>query len=268
MAGFLYYIPDGTREKVTLAALREAGLGYAFERNPTPAMVSRGPDGRAGCVLADPQRVPAGEIGYYPDRQTWRQAAGYWVGMLSSSPPGPKDLARVKMLADRAWPVQLADDREWLIPVARAIHEEESGRLIHYPSLPHCVGVNEDGRWAVRGVKPAFRKLWDVAVRYWDSRWGAQTVSAGTDESGEARAEDPADENGDGARLSVAFDFVGLFDAALLALATNYRVGPHEVDLLGLFDTDSARRIMDAVVDWPFLEEWFKKKAPTDPAEG
>ena len=59
-------------------------------------------------------------------------------------------------------------------------------------------------------------------------------------------------------------EFADVNDAALLALATNYRVGKAEVVLLGLFDDRATVEILKALIDWPTISAWLKKKGPID----
>ena len=75
MAGFLYYSPNPAI--TSLETIRAAGFGYAFDAQPTAApLLGAGPDGNAGVILADSRRVPPAQVGYYRDKQAWRQIPG------------------------------------------------------------------------------------------------------------------------------------------------------------------------------------------------
>lgn len=241
MAGLLYYLPGA--EAATLADLQKAGIAHAFDvpgRGELPIMSGRpcekGPDGSAGVVLADHRVVEC--IGYFEKTQTWRRISDKaWVGFYTDDPPRPVDLACRAQLAGHL--VQLGDEQRWLIPVARALDEDGSG-LVFSNALPETVTLNEQGDWENGGVVPRYAALWDLATRWWD------TLHDATAETSESQ--------------TVAFDFQGGYDAALTALATNYRVGKGETALLGLFNQECCREILNALVDWPTMEAFLKKK--------
>lgn len=244
MPGLLYYLPERDRA-IKLEELRTAGLGYAFERAPTCCGVQGGPDGSPGVVVADPQSVPESQIGHYPDRQTWRKmpASPNWVAYYTADRPASADLQRDQVLPGH-W-IRLADGQEWLAPIARGAGEEDD-RLVWYQNLPEATSIDGEGNWTRTGVLPRYERLWEIATRWWDARSGA-TIS-----------DDAQQQN-----IRATFDFDGLNDAALAALAANYRVGKAEVALLGLFDDHCTAQILDALIDWPTIETWLKKKLPS-----
>jgi len=91
--------------------------------------------------------------------------------------------------------------------------------------------------------------LWEVAIAWWDSiRAAIWTTGDETEED-----EEPSHR--------ISFEFAGLNDAALLALATNYRLAKTEVALLHLFRGQCAATILGALVDLPTFIEWAKKNA-------
>jgi len=241
MAGLLYFLP-GRDRSIKLPDVKAAGLDYAFEDRCTPAGVERGPDGERGVIVADDERIEAHRIGYYPDKQTWRRIPGLdaWVGMYTDDPPEPTDLIRQRALPGH-W-VRLGDGHDWLIPVARAAAEQDS-TLVWYQALPQATTIDEEGRWIQGGVLPAYQRLWDIAMRWWDAVVAAETI-----EESETSAK-------------IELDFEEINDGALLALATNYRVGKAEVALLGLFDDQCVREILAALIDMPTIQAWLKKKA-------
>ncbi len=251
MAGFLYFLP-GQNRGIKIADLQAAGLGYAFERRMSPREVlGGGPDGNPGVVVADPESVP--DIGYYADRQTWRKIPGSrnWLGYLTHNRPTPADLQRDQVL-DGHW-ITLADGNEWLVPIARGSVEEtfetpggaKDTRLAWCRNLPEATSIDDDeGHWIRDGVLARYRPLWDTATRWWDARSGAKIPDAE-----------------EGKPTRVTFDFDGTNDGALLALQANYRVSKIEAAALGLFDDQCVVEILDALIDWPTIEAWLKKKA-------
>lgn len=236
MAGLLYYVPG--RVSVDREDLAALGLSYAFERSPDCRQCQRGPDGARGVVFADSRFVPPPELGYHEAKQRWTKAAGsgVWIGVCNDSPPTPADLARQSQIAGHL--VTLADDQRYLCPVARAF-DTNGDSPIPYMTLPQTVGVDENGDWGTGGVVPKFRRLWETACRWFDAVRAA----------------------GIGEDSTVKFEFADIADAALLALQTNYRVGKDEVSILGLFDNRCMTNVLQALVDWPTLEDWLKKKA-------
>ena len=246
MAGFLYFLPGPPSPTPDQAALANRGLAYAFPRPPVPRPAG-GPEGQAGLILASADAFRDQlRVGYFPDRQTWRKIPGgdVYLGFYTAEPPGPSDLARPD--ATPGHTVTLGDGAGWTIPLARGI-DDENGAMVYYQTLPRTTALDEAGRWVAGGYPPKFARLWDLACAWWDTKVSADLA-----------------ETAEGARAS--FDFNGAHDAALLALATNYRVDRAEVAALGLFNPPTVRDILDALIDWPVVLKWMQKKtAPLTP---
>lgn len=256
MSGFLYYLP-GRSAGISLDEASSAGLAYALDGPISTVGVRGGPDGGDGVLLALASAMPPEQLHYQADVQTWRKAPlavsqSVWVGVYAAKPQAA-DLARPKQLAGHE--VLLADDRTWLVPVARGWTEED-GELRWYHALPQQSMLGDDGRWQSGSVLPRFAPLWNLAMRFDDVR--RQAILGAGDEGRGA---------GD-AMVKVAFDFSGLHEAAVEALQYNYRIGPAEADLLGLLTLDVSREILEAVIDLPTRAEWFKKKQSAAPADG
>jgi len=247
MSGFVYFLPDRNGRPAD-ADLVAAGLAHLVPAGPC-RQVTAGPGGAAGVVFAAAATDSRG-VGFWPDRQTWRKVPGgpAWCGMFHHPelPPAPADLARPDALPGHT--VRLADGRAWVVPLARALAEEDE-TLTAYQALPQTTTVDEDGRWQPGGLLPRFETLWAAALGWWGAKTAADVDTA------------PA---GEGARATLDFD--GLHDAALLALATNYRLGKAEVALLGLFSQPAVVDVLDALVDWPVLVRWLKKKQTARPS--
>lgn len=248
MAGFLYYI-EAAKSDVKIEALRQLGLGYAFDKQGdfTAAVVTRGPgDSGPGIVIADTRRLGERGLGLYLDQQVWRMipCAGdrkLMVGHYKDHPPRPVDVARSTQLPGH--PVVLADGQSWLIPVARAF-SEQNGKVGFVENLPQCVGVDEKGNWTRDGVKPQFAALWELATKWWDQ---VVAVLQDTDLP-------------DTGTVEISFEFAGRNDAALLALSTNYAIGKTETAMLGLFDDQCSGLILSALIDMPSINLYLKKK--------
>ena len=119
-------------------------------------------------------------------------------------------------------------------------------------ALPQRSVLGDNGRWAEGGVLPRFAALWQLAERFQKAR---DAAIAG------------AERSADGTLLA-SFDFQGVHEAAIAALAENYQIGPTEADLLGLLTFDISREILEAVIDLPTWIDWFKKKRSATEAAG
>lgn len=241
--GLLYYVPGEKRGMATKPdQLAAAGIAYAFEKTPTATEVTTGPAGREGVVLvADATDVRAG---YYPHEQEWRKVPGSdsWVGRELDKPINPVSLARKQQFTGHL--VTLADGQAWIVPVARSAWERDGELVGAGCALPRVTTVDDEGNWIVGDVRQEYATLWAVAERVWDQM--TSQIAALQGESDED--------------VTVRIDFAGLNDAALLALATNYRVGKAEVAMLELFDTDCVIQILRALVDMPTVDAFLKKK--------
>lgn len=245
MGGLLYFAAE-RRGRPTLDDLAAWGLGYAFDRQPTPCECRPGPGGGAGLVLADDRQVS--RIGYFPDGQQWRRIprTANYVGFVTEDPPAPESLAKPTLVPGHR--VRLRDGNDWMIPVARGTASQDGG-LVGCMALPTATDVDEEtGEWRRGQVVPEHRDLWGMAQAWWDVLLPAIATSAKARETGDP---DP--------KIKLDFEIP---DVALAALATNYRVSAIEVALLGLFDETVEQAIANALVDWPtWLAFWEKKTA-------
>jgi hypothetical protein len=251
MSSFLYYLPAVATQAALPQAIKERGLTYASETSrPQTRECHRGPDGHAGFV------VTAGEseqLGYYPDKQTWRRipgtdpAAGAWLGWKSDAKPAPEDLLRKTPLDGHA--VTLADERSWLAPIARAWLDDDEPTF--RVALPQRSVLKDDGSWDVGSVLPRYERLWSVAQAFWD-RWNGAVDSAA----------EGAGEEAENVQAILTFD--GLHEAAITALQANYRIGPAECDSLGILTELHCVSILQALIDWPAIQKWLKKKAASE----
>lgn len=250
MSGLLYFIPGATAG-VTIEEVIQHGLGYAFSSigDFTPCVVMRGPgEAGGGVVIADSRHT--GRIGFYPDEQRWMRIpkSEVWIGIYPDDRPAPADLQRAAFLDGHF--VTLEDGNSWLIPVARAVGDID-GEPVPYDSLPHAVGLDDDGKWGRNGPIPKYDKLWKIALRWWDEiQRGIQreVVEPGT-------------------KVAISMEFNDIADAAVEALTTNYRLHNAEVSLLGLLSDRVMYQVLHAVVDMPTIEAIAKKKL-TDRSQG
>lgn len=254
MSSFLYFLPAVATQAALPQAIKERGLTYAFEAaRPAARECHRGPDGNNGFVLAAGENA---QLGYYPERQIWRRVPGSgeppaWLGFSRDAKPTPADLLRKAPLDAHA--VTLADEQIYLAPIARAWLDDDEPTF--RVNLPQRSILRDDGSWTVGGVLPRYEKLWSVAEAFWD-RWNGATAEA---------AEAAAVEGDEGENVVTAsFDFDGLHEAAVLCLQANYRLGPAECDALGLLTEQHCVTVLQALIDWPTILQWLKKKAERD----
>ena len=168
-----------------------------------------------------------------------------WVGKYAG-PVAPESLARRDQLGGH-W-VTLADDQEWLCPVARSFSSDD-GPPRWLRQLPSAVNIDDDGNWIISSVVDRYAHLWEIAEKWFQAWSGAEASEAG--------------ENG---KTTVEFDFSGGLDAALTCLQTNYRLGKAEAVLLGLFDHMTPRVVLNALIDEPTYMDWFQKKSREESA--
>jgi hypothetical protein len=240
MAGFLYFAPTDKSE-LSAGDLAALGLAYAFDGQHVARGCSAGPGGKRGLVVVA-DGFDLGRLGYYPDRQEWRciPKSEIWCGLFKDDRPAPADLARQQPLPGHL--VKLADDRKWLVPVARAL-VADGDQLAFQCRLPCATSLDDNGEWRRDGVMPRYASIWSIAERWWDTAF-------------------PAEEEGTGAETpKLTFDFGEANDAAAQVLGVNYRLGRMEASHLGLLTEQSVGSILLALVDWPVAAAWLKKKA-------
>lgn len=251
MRGFLYYVPE-VNPGVKLAELAKHRLGHAFDVHDAPtfqvAGVVRGPDNGPGAVLAHMELDEACRVGVYPD-QRWRKIprSKAWLCFADPDhPPGSEDLVRRRIIPGHF--VQLGDGHPWMAPIARAIVEDGG----YANALPQAITCDDEGKWQLDGVMPRYAELWKIAERWWDAQIASEVEVGDNGEQGAPT-------------LRVTFDFAGVNDAALEALAANYRIGLGEIRALGLFTGIAVREVLNALIDWPTLAELVKKNLAASP---
>jgi len=222
----LFYYLSG-RQTIKLAGVKEAGLAYAVGKGgPTHSPMSLGPDKQSGVVFSF-GTAPL-HLGKQPK---WEQMPNskIWIGYDPDQKfPGPSELKREQTFGGHE--VKLADGNKWIVPVARALDG----------TTPLPRRLRWDGsEWTPSDVLPQYVDLFDKACALWDGLMAA--------------AVNPEAETG--------FTFSQECDVAAHALALNYRVGPAEISILGLFDTQSEIEIAKAIVDWPTFEQIKKNMA-------
>jgi len=233
MAGFLYYLPEGQpagvfleRRKAVFGDLQVARRGCV------------GPDGSKGALLIPAVKHPP-QPRYLANEQTWREipakpdAPSWWIGYETSRRPGPDDLVRRNALFS-GHPVTLEDGREWRAPVARFLNGATA--------LPQSLGLNDAGELAPVPLN-GHNALWERAVGFWDRFMAAIEQTAAGEEP-----------------LPVQEDW----RTAVVALQQNYHIGVEEVGVLRILGTESAVRVLQALIDLPSLETIIEEQKKTE----
>jgi len=213
--------------------LEAIGLSYSgLNESSAAARATDGPAGRPGIYAAHTD-AKLKRIGYYPDKQDWHKCGEFWIG-LNGSGVQPRQLMKRDLLSGHM--VTLSDGNEWLIPAAIRPDTMQ-------PLLPFSYS-GENGEWT-KAVKEQFQPFWNLALEVLE----IITVSADGEENQEA--------------LQKFTDEYRL-NAAVLALSINYRISKYECQILELFDDESLNQIMFSIIDWPTVEDAFKKKGQVD----
>ncbi len=239
MAGFLYFKP-GCTQTVTLALVKEWGLGYAFTSGPSGCVCQQNtPNGGTGVVFADTNRL--GD--YSPimdlDNQVWRKIpkSDCYVGMWKAAPPVPSDLERPKQLDGYAVPI---GDYTWSVPLTAKV-DESRGKLV--AALPCYVECDADGNWSEGTVLDAYKRLWEVGQPYRD---------------------DVADRIMEGAE-PVNFTTQELSEAATAYIQANYVVGPGELSLMnGLTNEATVQAAILAANDLRTFYHWAEQQKKSE----
>lgn len=235
---FAYYIPQSVVESkikkptpigLTTADMQILGIGHLDKvaaRN-----VTAGPDGQLGWLL---YRDVPGEINSFDAvNQTWQRMPlpnDVWIGYeTSKGMPQPRTLQRPEIIPGSS--AVLGDGNAWAIPAA---YEWDESLVANCP-LPRSLAVQYDGSWTLGNVVPEHRRLWDLVSEYLDAQSSA---------------------------IDGRFQFPKINDWCVLALQTNYYVGPYEVSLMMLLNQTTRNAVIDAILDLATYRNILKKKQP------
>lgn len=222
MAAFVYYLPRFSKPIVTPADLPDlADLPQTLKGATWANAETAGPDNGSGVVIA-PEPAQAGgvqgECGFFADRQTWKpiDPARLWIGWQHNDRPTPEDLRRPSIVDGH--PVTLGDRKTWLIP---AVHAPRT-------RLP-CVmefDANQSPQWQPKPL-PEYQAVMDEVAKWF------QLVNS----------DRPGYQYDDWCRYATQL------------LAVNYRVGPVECSILGLYRTspEIMEGLIAASLDYPAL---------------
>ena len=159
-----------------------------------------------------------GGLRYSESLQTWKPLAdrGYWLGW-EGDPPGPQSLLRPKIIVGST--VMLEDGQAWICPMARLYDGT--------PNLPLRIGLDDEGGDAAEIVE-RYRALWELGEDVW-RRMRAE-VDTGV--------------------VAEKWTVAQTLDAAVVCLATNYRINAHAAKAVGLLTTENVAEILRVLVDF------------------
>lgn len=231
----LYYLWSGGNTVNAQKCREHLGLGYAI-RSGGPSVSRRmeehngAPPGALFSFTTD-NLAGATEAVFEP----YPGREGLYIGFDPHNRPRPANFARKDQL--QGHPVELADGGVWEVPPARLVNGASA--------LPQITKWNGD-HWVPAGNRPEHAALFSASCAVWDSL--IEEMSGGDFEVSV----------NDGLNL------------ACQGLALNYAIGPAEVSALGLLDTEAAKRVLLALVDWPSVEKLLEqgKEAAAEQSPG
>lgn len=260
MSCFIYFAV-GHSNPISRDELRQWGLSYAFESSPADASLCSGPTGRAGTLFADVSRLNGKSLTYADELQKWdlclpaaSDRPEIQIGYYTDAKPTADDLARAEQLAgDR---VVLGDGRKWLVPKGRC-WQVTGGELAVTTSLERTRRYDPiKSTWYFEEVAERHKPIWEITEAFAEviaeqNRLLRDAIEKSGDSIG------PEDE------LHLQLTENDVLEKATQILGFNYRVGPMEASLLGLFDRDGvAQEVMLTLIDhFTFCELAQKKTA-------
>jgi len=232
MAGFLYYFGDmvnAPTEKLLKEMKLDHLAGVNFSQVGYPGSGQMAVAGVI-CAAAQSSLCPGGtepKVGYYPENQIWEKASErWWIGWEKENPPGPADLAKI----ERRWghEVKMGDGGVWAVPPERY--------------LPDQLVLNDNDE-VDRVPMAQFDGVKKLTMKLRSDFCGQIKAQAQGEEW-------PPPEMTEAEQLRAGNFFLGL----------NYRVGRVEANVLKLWNDQSLRKALEAILDWPGIVAMIKEK--------
>ncbi len=242
MASFIYFV-EGNQTKFTIEDIKAIGLAYAIEGPGVSYHANpKGPSGKAGCLVSGDNV----KLLYDPDNQTWRELKpGVWVGLWNEGRPTPADLKPQKAKQAPGELVEGDDGNRWLVPRCLRKFEDIELGLIPVCDLPKLRTLDGEGHWTKSTVRRRYEILWEDFATYLDD------VNQAIENAMVEANAGPEDE----VQYVLPDSRFKVVESALMA---NYRVGPVEIDLLGIFTDDFVEEALAVMRHDSFLEELKK----------
>ncbi len=238
---FLYYYPRPFEADQVKAA-----IGYAIDgKTNRQRDVQHGPAGEpAGRLFAD-QSFDAERFKLDIENQYWRRIPNTlaWVGMYRGDKLEPSLLQRAELVDGMG--VTLADGSSWQVAYARRFVDLDGGNIIAYSPLPRTLELNDEGKWTQTKIATRFRRLAELADKYYQAAMDAAMET-------------------DGKAEVVRFEFLEVDELAIAGLQANYRIGAAELAFFDCYDVPTRARIVSAIMDDEALRQWSQKKTEGD----
>lgn len=225
---FLYFIPNVgavNRQVLTTAGLfdRFAPCGKSETCALSFSHLIDGPKG-SGCLVG----IGSRPCEFVPERQTWHDGGAFSFALEDGAlPPGPDDLIREIYLDGEAVP--LADGANWIVPRLRLWNAKACESESALPKVMRAELL--DGRTSVFFKSRAEHEpLERLAAELWECFVGPNECSV-------SRA----------------------FDACVALLGANYRLGFHELSLLGLLGEANLVHLLEIAIDIPGVREYARE---------
>ena len=233
MSGLLYYI-KGAIVKPKDEELKACGLGGQVVAGFCQTEIFL--DGSKGVIFTLKGKFEGDvRIGFYNEEQHWVEIPGsnLYIGFDLKNKPKPKDFLKKDFISGHN--VMLGDDQEWVIPLARKFHE---GCVLPKTMLQLR---EEDEPTAV--VVSKFLSLQVIANKL--------ATYLGLDDEKEIDQDLFASDK-------------KFFNLCVKILNYNYNLDFREVSVLTLFNTDNTIRIIEAVVDVPYIMKALEERKKTE----
>lgn len=264
MTGFLYFLPKARPSEINQAGLSRWGLSYLVDdltglANGDDAIrlharQCTGIEGVEGMVVGSSANWPVEAVKLHEGIE-WKKfpktvinQGGGDAGEVDSkllpsigtvkgqSLPGPLDLKRAEQIPGKF--LTLADGNKWLVPNARVITELGGAAC----NLKCSFDLDDEtGDWVRGQVLAPYRKIWDHANAYMESKLEA-IIKA---EPGE----------------TVSWEIPDWQAMVVDAMQVNYRVSARELATLGVLVTGLANDVACVLVDDDGWERIKKKEA-------
>ena len=218
MTGFLYFIPE--KASADHSILVDAGI-TAMDGNETIAVrqVDSGPNNHPGVIIICQNQgstLKTARHGFYRDDQQWIECESgqFWLGYEVAKKPSPDDLIRAQPIEGHQ--VDLGDDNQWLIPIAR--------QFPNGTRLPQSIKCGVDGSMVFEAIEKYAGITADADLLF-------ETFTQGAD-----------------------IDDAEFVRIAIDCLAINYRVSKYEASALSLLSTTNINQLTGALIDMPSIK--------------
>ena len=226
---FQYFFPS--QSKITNKLLTQTRLVNVIDTNTQQrpqTTVTIDNECLVGLLIQRGETVPI-----ISKSTTWQKVAiyedapVYYIGYDADSLPTPEELMRAEMFPH--FEIAKINSQHWYLPVAMLPTTNPASAH----NFPTQVTATKSGK-IQQTILPEFHKLWDIASRYFSTRFEACSKMQ---EAGE---------------LEVAWDISSnnLLEDFVEILKVNYHIGIMEATILDLLNNVNAQQIFDTFIDW------------------